>query len=105
MKSQNNSDLIDYIVALARQYLYPSRIILFGSRARGDARPKSDYDFAFEFDAKKSGSNWSTFSIEAQENAPTLLPMDLVNMNEISDEFMSKIHQEGIVVYQEKINE
>jgi HEPN domain-containing protein/predicted nucleotidyltransferase len=36
------------IVAAARERLAPSRIILFGSRARGDARPDSDYDVLVE---------------------------------------------------------
>lgn len=31
--------------------LHPDRIILFGSRARGDARGDSDYDLAVEIDA------------------------------------------------------
>lgn len=36
------------IVAAARERLAPTRIILFGSRARGDARPDSDYDVLVE---------------------------------------------------------
>lgn len=94
--------VMDYLITTARASIHPKAIILFGSRARGDARPKSDYDVAFDFDTKKYYHEWSAFCLEAQENAPTLLSMDLVNLNAVSSEFASKIHQEGIVLYKEK---
>lgn len=83
MKSRKNLDpsvqeVIDYLIATAREYIHPDTIILFGSRARGDARPKSDYDLAFEFDSKKHSHDWSAFCLEVQENAPTLLPLNLM---------------------------
>jgi len=37
--------LIDYGI----QTVAPDRVILFGSRARGDAREDSDFDLAFDF--------------------------------------------------------
>ena len=37
--------LIDYGI----KTVDPDRVILFGSRARGDARENSDYDLAFDF--------------------------------------------------------
>jgi uncharacterized protein len=33
------------------EYFHPERIILFGSRARGDARPDSDVDLFIEIEA------------------------------------------------------
>lgn len=38
------------IVDLVLRYYHPNRIILFGSRARGDHRPDSDYDICVEID-------------------------------------------------------
>ena len=38
-----NSFLAD-VVARIRNAVHPDRIILFGSRARGDSKPDSDYD-------------------------------------------------------------
>ncbi|MBC7459975.1 MAG: nucleotidyltransferase domain-containing protein [Thermoleophilia bacterium] len=35
---------LDELVLLIAQHACPERIILFGSQARGDARPDSDYD-------------------------------------------------------------
>lgn len=42
--------LVDEIVATLISRFNPRRIYLFGSRARGDARPDSDYDFLIEID-------------------------------------------------------
>jgi len=38
----------------------PARVILFGSRARGDARPDSDYDLVVELDFERS-DYWQTY--------------------------------------------
>lgn len=91
--------VIDHVVKHAVVGLAPSRIILFGSRARGDAGQYSDFDIAFEFDPVKYGKHWGAFCVEMLEQAPTLLSMDLVDMNDISEAFKTKINQEGIIVY------
>jgi predicted nucleotidyltransferase len=39
-----SGDLTEIIVARIVETIQPDKIILFGSRARGDARPDSDYD-------------------------------------------------------------
>lgn len=47
--------LVDEIVATLISRFRPSRIYLFGSRARGDARQDSDYDFLIELDRRPEG--------------------------------------------------
>lgn len=39
-----NQDIIDKILNAIFKVVIPDKVILFGSRARGDARPDSDYD-------------------------------------------------------------
>ena len=36
--------LLNEVITRIRRVLHPERIVLFGSRARGEARPGSDYD-------------------------------------------------------------
>jgi len=48
------------IQALKRQILPTERVILFGSQARGDARPDSDWDLLVLLN-KKEKRNWDDF--------------------------------------------
>jgi len=43
----------DVVDAIVRE-LHPTRVILFGSRARGDSRPDSDIDLLIVYDGKLS---------------------------------------------------
>lgn len=74
------------------------RIVLFGSRARGDAAPRSDIDLAItcpRADAKR----WSDI-VEAAEEASTLLNIDLVRADTAPAELLAQIAREGRVIYE-----
>ncbi len=75
-KKAAKDPVVEFVVEQARRLLNPRRIILFGSRARGDASETSDYDIAFDLADNKS--NWSFFSSEAEEKTPTLKKLDLI---------------------------
>ena len=71
------------------------KVILFGSRARGDFRERSDIDIAFY------GGNGDLFCIEVDEETSTLLQYDIVNMNKtIQKELKDSIIREGMVIYE-----
>jgi hypothetical protein len=59
------------LVALAVKYAKPDRIVLFGSRARGDHTRGSDVDVAFYIPEAGLGG-WSRFVAEAEEGLRTL---------------------------------
>lgn len=70
-----------------------ARLVLFGSRARGDAHPKSDIDLAV-FGA----SNGALFNA-AVEELDTLLQIDVVHITDnTSKELMENIQREGRVL-------
>lgn len=48
MNPVTNQPPIDQIVRKIAEELHPRRIVLFGSRARGEARPDSDVDLMIE---------------------------------------------------------
>lgn len=73
-----------------------TKVILFGSRARGTHQKKSDLDLAIY-----GCHNFAGFSIAMQEEIWTLLQMDLIDMNEpVSAELISEIDRDGVVVYE-----
>lgn len=76
------------------------RVILFGSRARGDHMPRSDVDLAV--DAPGIGvKEWFELE-EAAEMAPTLLKIDLADMSGISEDMRAAIGREGLVLYERR---
>ena len=73
------------------------RVILFGSRARGDHDQRADIDLAVDCPAA-SREDWGRIW-NAVDDAPTLLKVDLVRLDEAGDEFRAEIEREGIVLY------
>lgn len=71
------------------------KVILFGSRARGTHRERSDIDIAV------SGGDFDEFYWTVNEEAWTLLMFDIVDLNKrISDELKKEIERDGIVLYE-----
>ena len=73
-----------------------SKIILFGSRARGDNTAKSDVDIAV-YGCKE----FTRFSADVEDKVWTLLKFDIVNMDyAISDELKNEIQRDGVIIYE-----
>lgn len=71
------------------------RVVLFGSRARGDHRERSDIDLAC------SGGDYVRFALDVDEQTPTLLEFDVVNLDApVQDELRDAIAREGVVLYE-----
>jgi len=85
-------------VASAARLPSVRRIILFGSRARGDARSRSDVDLAVE--APAAGRREWLEVVEALEDADTLLSVTVVRLDEVSDSLRRRILVEGRVLYE-----
>lgn len=83
------------LAELARRY-GAKRLVLFGSRARGDCRQRSDIDLAvYGMPEKDRGSFW----MEAEE-LPTLLKLDIVHICPGMDpEFLRNIEKDGVTLY------
>ena len=79
---------------LAKKYGI-SKVILFGSRARGDFRRTSDIDLA------ATGGDFDRFALDVQEETSTLLFFDIVNLDrEVQPELLDSILTEGRVLYE-----
>lgn len=82
------------IITLARKCGL-ERVLLFGSRARGDHRERSDIDLAIH------GGNTAAFIIDIDEAVRTLLLFDIVNLDQpVQPELLTEIEQNGVVLYE-----
>ena len=73
------------------------RVILFGSRARGDAAARADIDLAVQC-PDADAQRWSDIQ-ETVEHAPTLLQIDLVRLDTAPAELANVIRSEGRILY------
>lgn len=87
--------VLEKIQALAEKH-HIKKVILFGSRARGDYKRTSDIDLAIE------GGNYPSFVLDVEEFVPTLLMFDIVNLDgSVQDELRCSIKEEGVLLYEE----
>ena len=73
------------------------RVVLFGSRARGDHGTRADIDLAIECPTAAM-KDWARLWAMV-DDAPTLLAIDLVRLDEAPLELREEIEREGVTLY------
>lgn len=89
-------DIITKIIEISKKHQEIEKVVLFGSRARGDNSTKSDIDLAIY-------SNKSIYSFieDVELNTRTLLEFDFSDMNLVKDEFfIEQVKNDGVVLYE-----
>ncbi len=82
-------------IAKAAKINKASKIVLFGSRARGDNRERSDIDLA----VYNMPENNQLLFTEAIEQLPTLLDFDIIFVNDNTNkDLLNNIEKDGIVL-------
>ena len=88
--------VIKEIIDFAKKYDV-EKVLLFGSRARGDFKRTSDIDLAV------SGGDFDRFALDVDEETTTLLMFDIIDLDrEMQPELRESIEKEGVVLYEEK---
>ncbi|MGN0162163.1 MAG: nucleotidyltransferase domain-containing protein [Candidatus Ornithomonoglobus sp.] len=88
--------VFDEIRSIAGMYDNINKIVLFGSRARGDNTPKSDIDLCVYADG-----DILDFEEAIEEDVNTLLEFDITKMRDkLDDEFLRQVNMEGITIYE-----
>lgn len=83
------------IARIAREH-GATRVILFGSRARGDALTKSDIDVAVA-----GSSDFDALYDDLQNEVDSLLCIDVVNLDTpLTPELRHEITRDGVVLYE-----
>ena len=87
---------IEQVKQLAHRYGVP-KLVLFGSRARGDHHARSDYDFAVWGCTPQQRAQ---FSDAVDNDLVSLYSVDLVFVSEHTDAaLLQNIAQDGIIVF------
>ena len=86
--------VIKEIIDFAKKYDV-EKVLLFGSRARGDFKRTSDIDLAV------SGGDFDRFVLDVDEETTTLLMFDIIDLDrEMQPELRESIEKEGVVLYE-----
>lgn len=93
-KTGISEQVIKEITSLAEKYDI-IKVILFGSRARGDYHRASDIDLAVY------GGDVISFSLDVEEHTSTLLTYDVIDMNKNHQVgILESIKKEGKILYE-----
>lgn len=71
------------------------KVVLFGSRARGTHRERSDIDIAV------SGGDTGSFYWDIKEKTHSLLSFDIVELDAgVSEDLKKEIERDGVILYE-----
>ena len=100
--------LLDQIVARIRAHARPERIVLFGSRARGAARPDSDYDLLVIEESDEPRYRRPARLYAALADLPieveimVYTPREVEEWSGVPEAFVTTAIAEGKALYEEK---
>ena len=86
--------ILEKIISVAQ----PNKVLLFGSRARGDFRENSDFDI-YITGRRCSEDDWTRLLVDLDTEPLTLFKIDLVEFEKMSREFQESMGREGIILY------
>ena len=104
----NSQRVLREIVKRIRREVRPQKIVLFGSRARGTARPNSDYDILIIQNTRLSPYRrtceiygaWAGLPVEVEVVMYT--PREVREWRNASRAFVTTALREGKVLYEDK---
>jgi len=96
---RSSDSVIQFITQKSSEQPQIERVILFGSRARGDQQDRSDYDLAV-IAPQLDDSDWARWADDVRENVPSLCGIDLIRLTpQTSQALTEKIKLEGKEIY------
>jgi predicted nucleotidyltransferase len=105
MEINREETIINSISDIARSMadrLKGYRVVLFGSRASGNARERSDFDIGIVGSTPLSNIDFYTFQ-DSLESLDTLYSIDLVDFSKVSDRFRKNALTKYRILYENKI--
>ncbi|MDJ0761894.1 MAG: nucleotidyltransferase domain-containing protein [Myxococcota bacterium] len=100
------SDIAAEIVSRIRRRMNPQRIILFGSRGKGEARPNSDFDILVILESEKPRYKRSAplyaelADLPIEVDAVVYTPEEVAEWRDVSESLVSTALRHGVVLYE-----
>lgn len=94
---EQKDPVIEQIIERFSKLSTRGRLILYGSRARGDFTDRSDYDLAV---ANMSELEFNRFLAEMMDPHFTLLKIDVINLDRASAQLLEAVKREGKLLYE-----
>ena len=100
------NELIDDIVRRIVETAQPDKIILFGSRARGDARPNSDFDVLVIKESSEPRYRRSVplyvalADVPAEVEVMVYTPEEVDEWKQVSQAFVTTAVRQGTTIYE-----
>lgn len=92
------SDVIKQILLTAKPYPSIIRIILFGSRAKGNFHRTSDFDVCVYCKNEKELTN---FYFDVEDKVDSIYKIDIVHYESLANDMLKQeIEENGIVLYE-----
>jgi predicted nucleotidyltransferase len=101
-----DSRLLDEICRRLVEHLNPRRIVLFGSRARGDSRPDSDVDLFIEMETDRPPPERAVevsalFGLRPWSlDVVVYTPAEVARLRGVRGTLLDAIEKEGAVLYE-----
>ena len=101
-----SDDLVRDIIRRIVQTAQPDKIILFGSRARGDARPDSDFDVLVIKESSEPRYRRSVplyvalADLPAEVEVMVYTPEEIDEWRQVSQAFVTTAVREGTTIYE-----
>lgn len=93
-----NKDIYNEIIETFKSISEIKRVVLYGSRARGDYKKTSDIDLAVTFEEDKK-----LLLIRKLDDLKCILKFDVINIDMIQNEkLLENIKNEGEIIYIKK---
>jgi predicted nucleotidyltransferase len=96
---------VERVVKVIAEAIHPQKIILFGSRATGKARPDSDLDLVIVYDGEKSKRQVKLDIHRLLEPASlpidlfVLTPEEMLRQRHVANTLAREIAESGVTVY------
>jgi predicted nucleotidyltransferase len=100
--------LLEHVTKTIVERFHPKRIVVFGSHARGEARPDSDLDLFIEMDTPRRPPDRAIEVSEAFGLRPWSMdivvytPEEVRRLRHVNGTLLSVIEKEGKVLYEQR---